>query len=302
VIANGHGEYWTREMRQAWDAARDTGGNLVFAGADFGFWQVRYEDGGATMVGYKSPRDPISDPPLKTIAFRNLIPPQPECRLVGVQYQAVAESAGTKLLDGGDYVVVADPARTPWMQGTGLEQGEHLSGLVGYEWDSPVAGCAPPGTQQLFAAPGAQPAAAVTYATPSGGHVLSFGSMFFTFGLDDYGSRTPMLPPVQTFVRNALDDMAGPRARSKRPVTVLAARRKGARRIVVRLRANTGTVRGVRIAVRQRPRGKRIGHARLARLTTEPRSLVVRVRRRPGARAVVIVTAQGTRTARRLDR
>jgi N,N-dimethylformamidase beta subunit-like, C-terminal len=48
VIANGHGEYWTREIRQAWDGARDAGGNLIFAGADFGFWQVRYEDEGAS--------------------------------------------------------------------------------------------------------------------------------------------------------------------------------------------------------------------------------------------------------------
>jgi hypothetical protein len=49
VIANGHDQYWTKGERDAFDAARDARRNLIFAGADIGFWQVRYEDARHTI-------------------------------------------------------------------------------------------------------------------------------------------------------------------------------------------------------------------------------------------------------------
>ncbi|TMD64075.1 MAG: Ig domain-containing protein group 1 domain-containing protein, partial [Chloroflexi bacterium] len=55
----GHDEYWSNEMYNAAQAARDAGVNLAFFGANAVYWQVRYESsaGGATnrvMVCYKS--------------------------------------------------------------------------------------------------------------------------------------------------------------------------------------------------------------------------------------------------------
>ena len=301
VIVNGHAEYWTREMRSAYDAARDAGQDLIFAGADVGFWQVRYEDGGATLVGYKSHSDPIADPELETIASRNLTPPHPECELVGVQYTPVPDGPTAELDDDGDYTVVADPATTPWFAGTGLVLGQHLPGLVGYEWDSPVPGCGPPGLRQLFYAPGAQPASAVTYDTPAGGRVLSWGSMFFKFGLDDYGSDSEPLTQLQAFMRNVLDDLSRKPAAIAR-VRILSVRRRGRLRVAVRLRATERTLRRVRITLRSKRGGRRVGGVRLRRLTTTPRTVTVHARRRLGRHARVIVTARTQRVVRRVPR
>ena len=50
LMLAGHGEYWTRTMRDTADAARDSGVNIASMGANTGYWQVRYEDGEHTMV------------------------------------------------------------------------------------------------------------------------------------------------------------------------------------------------------------------------------------------------------------
>ena len=39
-------------------------------GANIGYWQVRYEDDGRTMVGYKSTPDPMSDQTQRSVLFR----------------------------------------------------------------------------------------------------------------------------------------------------------------------------------------------------------------------------------------
>ena len=54
VMGIGHGEYWTKAIRDAFEAARDAGRSLVFMGADMGTWQVRYEDHYRTLVEYRS--------------------------------------------------------------------------------------------------------------------------------------------------------------------------------------------------------------------------------------------------------
>ncbi len=42
VITAGHGEYWSKATRDAFDNARDKGTNLAFMGANTGYWQIRY--------------------------------------------------------------------------------------------------------------------------------------------------------------------------------------------------------------------------------------------------------------------
>ena len=86
-LSIGHDEYWTKEMRDGFEAARDAGVNLANMGANTAYWQVRYEDDRRTIVGYKSAADPNPDPALKTMLFRALTPPRYECALLGVQHQ-----------------------------------------------------------------------------------------------------------------------------------------------------------------------------------------------------------------------
>jgi hypothetical protein len=50
IITAGHDEYWTRRIRDGFERARDSGTNLAFMGANTGYWQMRYQDGGRTIV------------------------------------------------------------------------------------------------------------------------------------------------------------------------------------------------------------------------------------------------------------
>ena len=78
VVDAGHDEYWSRRMRDGWEAARGKGVNLAFMGANDAYWQVAMEAGGRTLMSYKSADDPNPDPAARTNLFRALQPPRLE--------------------------------------------------------------------------------------------------------------------------------------------------------------------------------------------------------------------------------
>jgi hypothetical protein len=241
VLVSGHSEYWTKGMRDGFEAARDAGTNIAFLGANDAYWQVRYEDSSCpsdntvcpgtpgpgdrrTMVIYKQEgndgTDPVTDPSLRTIQWRDL--GRPECELQGgVQYGSWFQNDGYR-----NYTVTAAGAADPWSSGTGFTQGSTITGLVGFEYDSFFPDCDPPGTAtMLFTYQGPETsatfdAAAVRYtAQASGARVFSSGSMQFAWGLDSYRwdptlftGIPPTIPAVQQFTRNLLADMADPAA------------------------------------------------------------------------------------------
>jgi hypothetical protein len=217
VMTSGHDEYWTKEMRDAFDAARDQGTNLAFMGANNGYWQVRYQDGTRTLVGYKSPSDPIADPALKTILFRDLN--RPECQLEGVMHQGGFRHPTDSNLD---YRVNGPALSDPWFAGTGFDASSVLPDLVGREWDDvpdfPPSGCAQPSLEILFTYTGPSgPAKAVNYTALSGARVFASGSLQFAWGLDNFateeqGPAYPADPRLQQFMRNALADLTRPAA------------------------------------------------------------------------------------------
>jgi hypothetical protein len=206
-VTAGHDEYWTKAMRDGWDAARDAGVNLFFAGANTGYWQARYEDGGRTLVEYRSATaDPNPDLTTKTVEFRALSTPRPECELEGVEY------TGTDLQQSGDPPIsyMLDPAASsdPLLAGTGLQPGEQLPDLVGYEYDAVVPGCATPGTVHVLLTDGGRPymANAVYYRDDaSGALVFASGSMQFSWALDDWSHPGDAQPAIQALVGNILD-------------------------------------------------------------------------------------------------
>src|SRR5205085_773032 len=158
------------------------GVNLAFMGADDGYWQVRYEDGRRTMVGYKFSPDPESDPALKTTQFRWLTPARPECQLMGVEFQNV-------VLTHRNVDVVADPAvaKDPWFAGTEITPGSVLTGLGGYETDAVTTGCHLPPVTPLLSYSDAPTSNgtpvrgdAVRYTACSGAEVFSSGSLQFS--------------------------------------------------------------------------------------------------------------------------
>ena len=218
VIVAGHGEYWTRQERDALDAARDRGLNLAFMGANMGYWQIRYEDAERTIVGYKSTYDPNPDPSAKTAMFRELQPPRYECELLGVQHAGGALNWGVS-----DYVVPPAAASDRWFANTGLSASSTLRGLVSVEADSIPPGataassCGHPVTVIFHHEAGgdfAGNADAVRYTAPSGSEVFSAGSLQFVWGIDDFSpdglGHGLVDPRLQQFMRNVLTEMTVP--------------------------------------------------------------------------------------------
>ncbi len=223
VIVGGHDEYWSKRMRDAFDAARAVGTNLAFMSSNAAYWQVRYEDGRRTLVGYKEAApDPELDPAMRTVRFRDLVPRRPECDLEGVMYYRIREHQTGPV----DYTVTEAATTDPWFAGTGFVPGDKVLDVVGNEWDSlpeqPVPPqCVKPGLVDLFHYDGEpQKADAVRFTTTSGARVFAGGAQQLSWSLDPFntgrfGRTLPADARLQRFVRNALADLMRPaRARA----------------------------------------------------------------------------------------
>jgi len=217
VMVIGHDEYWTKRQRDAFDAARDAGTNLAFTSSNASYWQVRYEDGGRTLVGYKDQApDTEPDPALKTIRFRELTPARPECALLGVMFYRIRDHYEGPV----DYTATDAASSDPWFAGTGFKPGDKVLDVVGNEWDSrpetPQPGCDKPGITVFFHYQGGvQNADAVRYTAPSGARVFAAGAQQWSYSLDTFntGRLGRTLPPdtrLQQFMRNALADLTRP--------------------------------------------------------------------------------------------
>jgi hypothetical protein len=135
VMVSGHSEYWSKGMYDAAYAARDAGVSLFFIASNEIYWQVRYLDDAEgrsrrVVVGYKDFKpDPVVDPALRTIRWRDL--GRPEQELAGVQFPVDGN------MDWGGQPLV--PTHTGFwpFAGTGLKDGVPVPGeLVGYEIDA----------------------------------------------------------------------------------------------------------------------------------------------------------------------
>jgi hypothetical protein len=218
-MSQGHDEYWTWQMRDNVEAARDAGINLAFFSANTSYWQIRLEPSPATgaanrvIVCYKSAAaDPYSSDTdqsndrFVTGPFR--LPPvsRPEERMKGSQY----------IRDPVDGDMIVTDASHWVFHGTGLANGSRLTGLLGYEVDGRFGG-EPANTATLTSTPvvnepNGQPGqySQMTYYTAgSGAGVFSTGTIQWSWGLDDYNTpaiRTSRLSSAAaTITRNVLD-------------------------------------------------------------------------------------------------
>jgi hypothetical protein len=222
-VTLGHGEYWSKRIRDAWDAARAAGRDLAFLGADTGYWQIRYEDSDRTIVEYRSATadpDPVSAE--KTTEFRALDPPRAECALLGVEFQG----GGLKPPLVNSYTVVA--RANPWLDAAGLRPGDVLRAAVSGEWDSVVPGCERPAPTVLLRYAGGAPADATLSRTSSGGRVLALGTEGFGALVDGWGRRRCSVNvPAERFLRAALTDLAGLSKRSLSSPAPACPKRRG---------------------------------------------------------------------------
>ena len=215
VIVVGHSEYWTKEMRDRFESARDAGVSLGFFGANTDYRQVRYEaaaDGtpDRVLVHY---RDPALDPvqgSTTTTETRGAPVNRPEQPLLGVQYSSyVAWGANV------DHVVIN--STNSINTGTLLLEGTHVPGIVGYEMDRYMSNYPVPagsGYTLLSWSPytdvnGASDVSnSSIYQAPSGAWVFCAGTISWSYALDSFagpGADARM----QRLTANVLDRFTG---------------------------------------------------------------------------------------------
>ena len=181
LVTLGHDEYWTLEMRDSVERARDSGMNIVFFGANAVFRAIRLEPSALGParheVNYRTARDDpmyrVLDDSRMTVSWRDPPINRPESDLTGTYYECNPVDADMVISDASSWV----------FQGTGLQNGDVIKGIVGSEYDRyfPTAP-QPPGEVQILAhsplrCRGDASFADMTYyTTPSGAGVLSTGT------------------------------------------------------------------------------------------------------------------------------
>jgi hypothetical protein len=133
-ITVGHDEYATMAVLDRLEAAMEAGTSLAFLSGNTMPWQIRYEENGRVIVGYKelADEDPMRliNPRLTTTLFRDPIVNRPENQITGVM------SDGSSIQQPVDWVVTNS---NHWLYAnTGLSNGSRIPNLVFFEWDSLV--------------------------------------------------------------------------------------------------------------------------------------------------------------------
>jgi hypothetical protein len=222
-LSAGHDEYWTKEIRDNIERARDAGVSIGFVGANAGYWQIRLEPDARqdkadrTMIGYRnvSPKlDPVYGlhPELSAASFRSVDIHRPEAALIGVMYDYNSLDSDLVVSDCSSFVCA----------GTGLVPGTKLPHMLGYEVDrldasspagiqvfasSPYSVCDnPPGCSLVTT----RYSSATYYQAPSGALVFATGSMQWNWGLSLMGSYFAYTnKAVQQMTRNLLNRLIG---------------------------------------------------------------------------------------------
>jgi len=194
IIIAGHNEYWSQGIFNAYQQAVNDGVNLAVFGGDIGSWQIRYEPLGSTPDGievcYKDATlDPLTgiDDSLVTVHWADPLVNRPASALLGEggpdnESAQVNPPAPWVVADAGSWVFA----------GTGLQNGQSIPGLVGYEYNRIVPGQAVPANETILAASpvtnvtgGENTADSTLYTAPSGALVVDVGSIEWSWGLDN---------------------------------------------------------------------------------------------------------------------
>ena len=124
VVLSAHHEYISRNTYDALEAHHHRGGHLAFFSANDIYWQIRFEDNGNTIVGYKSyalREDPMAGVDDSLVTTRWDLPPlnRPAQQLQGVAYMPYSY-----LFEREDFIV--QDCNHFIFEGTGLQSGDAL--------------------------------------------------------------------------------------------------------------------------------------------------------------------------------
>jgi hypothetical protein len=210
-LVTGHDEYWSKEMYDGVQAARDAGVSLAFLGADAVSWQVRFEasDSGVpnrVIVSYKDAAiDPVQGP-TTTVRWRSATLNRPEQTLAGVQSEGQVAWGGN-----AGYVVMNSSNWT--YAGTGFKDGDVVPGIVGYEMDRLMPGYPAPNSanQTLLSwSPyvnwngSSYYANSSIYQAPSGAWVFAAGTLSWSWALDPWDQNVGD-PRIRKMTANVLN-------------------------------------------------------------------------------------------------
>ena len=217
-VSVGHDEYWSKQMYDAAQTARDSGVNLGFFGSNGLHWQIRFESStrGASdrvMVCYKKALlDPV-DGPTTTVKWRDPVLNRPEQGFMGVQYTSVLQNNG----QGAKFVV---NNTGHWVyEGTGFADGDQVPGIVGYETDRLMSEYPKPKNTEytiLSHSPvtNTQGAGDYTdssiYKATSGAWVYSTGTNHWAYGLDQSGVTDTRIQQTTSNILNAFASSTAP--------------------------------------------------------------------------------------------
>src|SRR5438094_673476 len=217
-LSVGHDEYWSKPMYDAVMAARDAGVSLGFFSANAIYWQARFESSSSGVpnrveVCYRDATlDPVSDPTLKTVLWRDPPLNRPEQTLMGVQY--TAEVPYNSQIGGWASYVVTNSGN--WVYaGTGFKDGDTVPGIDGYEADRLFSQYPPPNAVSSTYTPLSNSALgnggpsdysnSSVYQAPSGAWVFAAGTIAWSWGLDNFNGYNFADPRIQQTTANVLN-------------------------------------------------------------------------------------------------
>ncbi len=221
-ISLGHDEYWTKQERDAVEAARDHGVNIAFFSGNEAYWQARLDPSsygvpGRVLTVYKDATlDPLarSDPKQATVLFKDPPVSRPQSLLSGVAYGSNATP---------EYQPWRAAATASWVfDGTSIVAGESFPGIVGYEYDHMAVSEARPrdltviGSSPVMGFLGSDTAISSIYKAPNGALVFAAGTVAWSWALDNYGHESRgafSSKKLQRLTQNILDRLGAPAAR-----------------------------------------------------------------------------------------
>ena len=213
-LSVGHDEYWSKEMRDSAEQARDAGVNLAFFGADAAAWQVRFESSASgvanrVLVCYKdATKDPLQGT-TTTVQWRQPPVNRPEQSLIGVRYASQTWNTG--------YVSYVVTKSSHWVYAsTGFKDGDSVPGILGYETDHQWSTYPLPihigDTYTLLSQSSytnydglADWANSSIYQALSGAWVFAAGTIGWSWGLDNYGNHSVADSRIQRTTANILN-------------------------------------------------------------------------------------------------
>ncbi len=228
VVFDGHDEYWTRDMYDGVEAARNHGVNLAFMGANSIYWQARLAPDSAghperELIVYRvASEDPqtATNPDNATVQWRQAPLDRDQAELMGNTY-------GTLNTVGGYRLAYDVPS---WLTANSvLVGGSVMPKVVGNEVDEirPGDPAEPPNVETLAQSlvverKGEWGSATMSYySAPSGAAVFAAGTTDWNCNLDmscpEYTTPYESSLETQTITDNVLRDFTQPRFGATHP-------------------------------------------------------------------------------------